>query len=96
MLYALICIDKPNASALRGEVRPRHLAYIASRKSEVRVAGPFVSDDGQTMQGSLIVIEAADLDAARAFSAQDPYTQAGLFASVDIRPWRWTIGAPKE
>mgnify|MGYP001347078116 CR=1 FL=1 len=96
MLYALICTDKPNASALRGEVRPRHLAYIESRKSEVKIAGPFVSEDGKTMLGSLIVIEAADLAAARAFSAQDPYTQAGLFANVDVRPWRWTMGAPKE
>jgi uncharacterized protein len=96
MLYALICIDKPGASALRAEVRPRHLAYIESRVSEVKVAGPFVSEDGKTMLGSLIVVEAADLDAAREFSALDPYTQAGVFASVDIRPWRWTIGAPKE
>ncbi len=96
MLYALICIDKPNASALRGEVRPRHLAYIQSRKNEVKIAGPFVSEDGEAMLGSLIVIEAADLEAAKAFSAQDPYTQAGLFASVDIRPWRWTMGRPEE
>ena len=96
MLYALICIDKPNASALRAEARPRHLAYIEARMAEVRIAGPFVSDDGKTMLGSLIIIEAADADAARAFSAADPYTQAGLFQSVDIRPWRWTIGVPKE
>ncbi len=96
MLYALICIDKPNATEVRAEARPRHLAYIESRKAEVRIAGPFVSDDGKTMKGSLIVIEATDAGAARAFSAADPYTQAGLFQSVDIRPWRWTMGSPKE
>jgi len=62
----------------------------------VKIAGPFVSEDGKTMLGSLIVIEAADLGAARAFSTQDPYAQAGLFASVDVRPWRWTMGAPRE
>jgi uncharacterized protein YciI len=48
------------------------------------------------MVGSLIIIDAADTAAAKAFSVQDPYAQAGLFARVDVRPWRWLIGAPKE
>ncbi|MCE9522014.1 MAG: YciI family protein [Alphaproteobacteria bacterium] len=95
MLYALICTDKPNSTALRLEVRPRHLAYIDQHKANIPIAGPFISDDGQTMAGSLIVIEAADLATAKAFSAADPYVQAGLFSHVDIRPWRWTLGAPK-
>jgi len=95
MLYALICTDKPNSTPLRLEVRPRHLAYIDQHKAAIPIAGPFMSEDGQTMAGSLIVIEAGDLAAAKAFSAADPYTQAGLFSNVDIRPWRWTLGAPK-
>ncbi len=96
MLFVLICTDKVNASALRLEVRARHLAYIEERRSEVRVAGPFMSEDGTVMTGSLIVIEAADLAGAQAFAAQDPYAMASLFASVDIRPWRWSIGVPKD
>jgi hypothetical protein len=96
MLYALICIDRPNSSALRADVRPKHLAYIEAHRAQVKIAGPFLSDDGQTMTGSLIIIDAADAAAAKAFSVQDPYAQAGLFASVDVRPWRWLIGVPKE
>ena len=95
MLFALICLDKPNSSAVRQEARPRHLAYIEARKDAVRVAGPFTSEDGASMLGSLIILEAADIGAARAFAANDPYTLAGLFDSVEIKPWRWTIGAPK-
>jgi uncharacterized protein YciI len=95
MLYALICTDKPNSTAVRLEARSRHLAYIDQHKARIPIAGPFMSEDGQTMAGSLIVLEAADLSAAKEFSAQDPYMQAGLFAQVDIRPWRWTLGAPK-
>ena len=95
MLYVLICTDKPNSTAVRMEARSRHLAYIDQHKAHIPIAGPFMSEHGQTMLGSLIVFEAADLAAARAFSAQDPYTQAGLFSNVDIKPWRWTLGAPK-
>jgi uncharacterized protein YciI len=44
------------------------------------------------MIGSLIIIEVADLAAARAWSANDPYVLNGVFQSVDIRPVRVTVG----
>jgi uncharacterized protein YciI len=40
----------------------------------------------------MFILEAADIEAARAFSAADPYTLAGLFERVEIRPWRRTLG----
>ncbi len=75
------------------EIRPRHLAYIDANRAAVKLAGPFLSDDGQAMTGSLIVLEVENLAAAQAFAAADPYALGGLFASVDIRTWRCTIGA---
>ncbi len=44
------------------------------------------------MQGSLLVIDAPDLEAAKKFAAGDPYVKAGLFERVKIRPWRKVIG----
>jgi uncharacterized protein YciI len=96
MLYDLICTDKTGSTQLRSDVRPRHLAYIAEQGDRVKIAGPFLGADGATMTGSLLIIDAVDEASARDFAASDPYALAGLFASVDIRPWRWTIGAPKE
>lgn len=95
MLFVLICMDKPNSSAVRAAARADHIAYIEVQKGAVKIAGPFLSDDGQTMLGSLLILEAADIAAAGAFVANDPYALAGLFESVEIKPWRWTIGAPK-
>jgi uncharacterized protein YciI len=65
MLYALICTDKPNSLALRQANRPEHLAYLKSLGGSVVLAGPFTETDGETMNGSLIVVEAASLQAAR-------------------------------
>jgi uncharacterized protein YciI len=45
-------------------------------------------------QGSIVVIEAESLAEAKATFAADPYALAGLFASVEVRPWRWVVGAP--
>jgi uncharacterized protein YciI len=91
MLFALICTDKPGSLALRKANRPEHLAYLESLGETLVLAGPFTEPDGETMNGSLIVVEAPSLDAARKIAAGDPFARTGLFASVDIRPWLWTI-----
>jgi uncharacterized protein len=96
MLYALICTDKPNSLALRKANRPEHVAYLEGLGETLVFAGPFTEADGETMNGSLVVIEAASLEAARKIAAGDPFARAGLFASVDIRTWLWPINNPEE
>lgn len=94
MLFALLCTDKPNSVDLRMSVRPDHLKYLESLGSAVKAAGPFTTDEGQPT-GTLAVIEAPDRAAAEAIAANDPYARAGLFASVEIRPWKWLIKNPE-
>jgi uncharacterized protein len=96
MLYALICTDKPNSLAVRKANRPEHVAYLESLDETLVFAGPFTEADGATMNGSLVVIEADSLEAARQIAAGDPFAKVGLFASVEIRPWLWTINNPEE
>jgi len=90
-LFVLSCIDRPGGLDRRLAAREAHLAYLAGHGDRVRLAGPFLGEDGQPV-GSMLVIEAADLAAARAFADADPYRLADLFQSVDIRAWRITIG----
>ena len=94
MLFALICTDKPQSLELRLSVRPDHLKYLESLGTALKAAGPFTGDAGQPI-GSLVVIEAADRAAATAMAEADPYARAGLFAAVDIRPWKWLINNPE-
>ena len=96
MLYAVICTDKPNSLALRMANRPEHLAYLQSLGETLVFAGPFTEPDGVTMNGSLVVVETATLEAARKIAAADPFAKAGVFASVEIRPWLWTFNNPEE
>lgn len=94
MLYALICTDKPASLDLRLKVRPDHLKYLDSLGTVLKFAGPFSDEAGQP-NGSLVVIEAETRAAAEALAAADPYAKAGLFAAVDIRPWKWTRNNPE-
>jgi uncharacterized protein YciI len=91
-LFVLSCLDRQNGGELRAATRPAHLAYIAEHPGVVRLAGPYMDEDGQSV-GSMFIVEAESKAAVEAFSAGDPYRRAGLFEAVEIRPWRVVVGA---
>jgi uncharacterized protein YciI len=95
MLFALTCNDKPGHLQLRMDTRNDHVAYLngLNETGTLKFAGPFLDTEGKP-NGSLVVIEVADRAAADAVAANDPYAKAGLFASVDIRPWNWVFNKP--
>jgi uncharacterized protein YciI len=90
MRVAVICQDKPGHLQVRMDTRAEHLAYIESTGA-VEQGGPFLDAAGQ-MCGSLLILEVADMAAAEAWAAGDPYAKAGLFESVTLRPWKKVIG----
>ena len=91
--FILICRDKPGGLDLRMATREAHLSWVAGEMAQVVRAGPLLTDDG-AMAGSVFFLEAESRSDAKAFNAADPYTKAGLFESVEILPWRQTVGAP--
>lgn len=95
MLFALTCNDKPGHLQLRMDTRSDHVAYLngLNEKGTLKFAGPFLDTEGKP-NGSLVVIEVADRAAAEAVAGNDPYAKAGLFTSVDIRPWNWVFNKP--
>jgi uncharacterized protein YciI len=95
MLFVIICHDKPGYGDVRHRTRERHFAFLQSTEGVVKVGGPLLAEDGETMIGSMLIIEAADQKAAETWASEDPYRKAGLFESVEIRPWKWVVGAPE-
>lgn len=89
MLIALIARDKPGALALRQANRAAHLAYIDETRV-VNQAGPLIIDG--EMAGSLVILDVADMAAAKSWAAGDPYARAGLFQSVELIEWKKVIG----
>ena len=90
MRYALLCRDKPGHLQIRLDNRTAHLAHIEA-SGVVEMAGPLLDEAGQ-MAGSLVILEVADLAAATAWAAADPYAKAGLFSGVTIDAWKKVIG----
>lgn len=93
MQFAIYCLDKPNHLDQRMANRPAHLEYLKDYMDKIKLAGPLLADDGETMIGSLFIFEAANMAEAEAFSAGDPYRKNGVFESVTIRPFRKVLPA---
>ncbi|WP_374355263.1 YciI family protein [Chitinimonas sp.] len=100
MYYAITGQDTADSLAKRLENRPAHLARLQALQAEGRLllAGPFPAIDSPDpgpsgFSGSLIVAEFADLAAARAWADTDPYLAAGVYASVEVRPFKKVLPA---
>ncbi len=88
MHFVIINTDKPDSTELRAETREVHLDYLRAAGDALVTAGPTLSDDSQSPIGSVVIIEAESLEAARDFAEGDPYATAGLFQSCVVMPWR--------
>ena len=95
MWYAIIAEDNANSLAQRLEARPAHVARLQQLQAEGRlfVAGPHPAIDSENpaeagFTGSLIIAEFADLAAAQAWAADDPYIAAGVYQHVTVKPFK--------
>lgn len=98
MIFAFHLIDRTDAGDLRQRVRPEHKDYLAAVADRIAFAGPLTKDDGQTMLGSLLVIDFESREAAERWMAGEPFTKAGLYQSVSVLPftnlWPQKAGFP--
>lgn len=95
MWYAIIAEDFPGTLDKRLEVRPRHLARLEQLKDEGRLllAGPHPAIDNENpgpagFTGSLVIAEFESLPAAESWAKADPYLEAGVYARVQIKPFK--------
>jgi uncharacterized protein YciI len=98
MYFIVFATDKPGMDEVRANVRPSHRLYLRNHNHPIRLlqGGPTLDDAGERMNGTLLVIEAESPQQVRAFVADDPYSEAGLFESLEVRPWAWGLGKPEE
>ena len=94
MLFVATCTDKPDSMVLRLSTRPAHLAYLNGLGAKVKAGGALLSSDRQGVLGSMLILEGESEAEIAKILADDPYAQAGLFASVDVKPWRQAVGVP--
>lgn len=95
MLYAIISQDVENSLAKRMSARPAHLQRLHQLQEAGRLilAGPHPAIDCENpgdagFSGSLIVAEFGSLEEAQAWADADPYIEAGVYATVSVKPFK--------
>ncbi|WP_374382139.1 YciI family protein [Thermomonas sp.] len=95
MWYAIEGYDGSDVLPRRMAARPAHLARLQALRDAGRllVAGPCPAIDAEDpgpagFSGSLVIAEFASLEEARAWADADPYVDAGVYARVEVRPFR--------
>ena len=91
MIFVIVGYDGPDGQARRKLHRQAHLDRMdpLNKAGKVILAGPLT--DGA---GSLIVIEAASLEEAKAFAAGDPYVTQGIFTRYEVHPFMQVYPTP--
>lgn len=84
--------DRPGSLALREELLEKHWSYMDRHAKELIARGPTFTNDGETLTGSVHIIDLPDPAAARAFAFDEPNYQAGAYRDVLLRRWRNMLG----
>ncbi|WP_371182602.1 YciI family protein [Xanthomonas sacchari] len=95
MWYVIEGYDVADALPRRAAARPAHLQRLTQLQEAGRLllAGPCPAIDAEDpgpagFSGSLVVAGFDSLAEARAWAEADPYVDAGVYARVEVRPFR--------
>jgi uncharacterized protein len=98
MWYVIEGYDGVDALPRRTAARPAHLARLEQLQDAGRLllAGPCPAIDAEDpgpagFSGSLVVAAFDSLAQAQAWAQADPYVVAGVYARVQVRPFRKTL-----
>jgi uncharacterized protein YciI len=87
--YVIYCLDKDDdGSAIRKANIDAHRAYVGAAGSKVLLAGPIMSQGHAEPVGSLFILEVDSAEDASGFNIADPFTRAGLWKEVTVRPFQ--------
>lgn len=98
MWYAIEGHDGADALPRRAGARAAHVARLEALRDAGRllVAGPCPAIDAEDpgpagFSGSIVIARFDSLEDARAWADADPYVEAGVYARVDVRPFRLVL-----
>lgn len=98
MWYAITGQDTSDSLEKRLSARPAHVGRLQALQDQGRLllAGPFPAVDSNDpgaagFSGSLIIAEFSALADAIEWAQADPYVAAGVYAQVEVKPFRKTF-----
>ena len=88
MLFAFYVLDEPGTAEQRLKLKPAQYEHLGKVENRMVSGGPLLAEDGETMIGSLLIIDFRDRAAAEAWLADAPFTKGGVFGKTIIHPYK--------
>ncbi len=95
MYYSIYATDVTNSLENRLKTRIAHIERLKELVNQGRllVAGPSPAIDSEEpgaagFSGSVIIAEFDSLEAAQSWAETDPYWAAGVYESVEVKPYK--------
>jgi uncharacterized protein YciI len=93
MHFTVYCLDHPGMVQRRLDHYEAHKAYLQTAPVKALISGPLLESDGETMIGSFFLYEADRFDVLRQFVDEDPFNKAGIWKTIEIRPFLKRVDA---
>jgi len=87
MLVSFRCLDGENTQNKRMQALQAHLSWVEQNMNNIKVAGPLLGED-QSHIGSMYILLANSIDAAKQIFKTDPYYTAGIWQQIDITEFK--------
>jgi uncharacterized protein YciI len=98
MWYLILGADVDDSLAARKQARPAHLERLQALLAEgrLKLAGPLPAIDAEDpgeagFTGSVIVAQFDSLLEAKAWAADDPYVEAGVYDTILVKPFKHVL-----
>ncbi len=88
MLFAFYVLDKPGTGEQRLKLKPAQYEHLGKVEDRMLSGGPLLAEDGESMIGSLLIIDFPDRASAEAWLAEAPFTKGGVFGEAVIHPYK--------
>lgn len=95
MLFVIHALDREGGLPTRLAHYDAHKAYLATFSDphlKMVMSGPLVADDGETMKGSLFLVDARGRADVERFHDGDPFKKAGVWAHASITAFLRRVG----
>jgi uncharacterized protein YciI len=98
MWYLILGADVDDSLAARKQARPAHLARLQAldEQGRLKLAGPLPAIDAEDpgdagFTGSVIIAAFDSIEEAKAWAADDPYVEAGVYDTMLVKPYRHVL-----
>jgi uncharacterized protein len=87
--FLVLAYDKSGQGDLREELDASHRAYRESIHDTCITFGALLTEAGDKPTGTLSILDAENIGAAKELWENDPFVQGGLFDSIEFYRWRF-------